>query len=1265
MAGKLSGLIILAMVHIGWPSYAFASAPRPLGSTPNFSRVDINPAESVGEVLAITQDSKGFIWFAGRSGLARYDGYRLHTYRTRLDDPTALGHNYLTDVFEDSYGELWIATFGGGVARLNRKYDNFHTYRYQDQPGKINNQRFDQIYEDVQKNLWIVGSGGVAVYDREGDKFERHLDNSPELTDSILEMVQVTEDEYLFVTEKGIYIWNRSKNALEKHVPENGNSNNLPLSLTRSSLKDSQGNIWIGHEKGLYRFDPNSRSFESVPLQNAVTGNGGVAVWKIIEDRNGILWIATDGNGLMYYDLKSKTLGHYTKTTSPTSLGAPVVRTVFEDRVGDLWVSTFPTGIYYYDRTNNYFSYYSNFIKNQSDIYANNVWAFSEDVHNNLWLGVDKKGLVYFDRKSNSFSQTYEGFDFSGQGFPNTVLSLLQDSRGNLWAGTWTQGVTRFNLKTKAYTHFNPNISEGKRFTGDSVWSMLESQNGDIYFGTMNQGFTRYNYATDSFQNFRNHLNGNKSPSNNAAWSLREAQDGRIWIGTNGGVNVFDPATELFEFYKNEIGNPKSLSGNIVSYIYEDTKGRIWLCTLGGGLNLFHPEDRTFTHIRAADGLKDDEVHSMVEDNSGILWMGNTSGITAFDPENFTFTTYSDKNWLQNGEFSHGSVLRLNSGELAFGGANGFNIFNPQNISSNDYKPPIYFTELEILNQTIRFDTKIKTINKDIVEANTITLTHDDPMFAISFTALNYRVYADNLYRYKLVGFDKDWHKDSTTNKAIYTHMDPGRYQFVVMASNNNRIWSAQQKSIDIVVLPAPWRTWWAYCIYIGSILSLIAWFLVVQRNKYEHEKHLNAKLMELDKLKDDFMANTSHELRTPINGIIGTVQALQEGSAGAQSEQALNSLDVILACGRRLERLINDILDFSKSKNSLLQVDCTSVKLALLIEDAINECIPTIEQNSLEIHNTITLDLPPAFCDPKRTRQIFFNLIANAIKFTEAGTITISASESEKFISILVTDTGVGIAAENLSQLYKSFTQLTDSGVRTKSGTGLGLALAKYFIDAQGGQLDVESTPGVGSTFKVTLPKATAQQITNASSAPAEPFTGPQIVKHAKPDTRDHTIVQSPNAFGPPTLPVFYPNDYSPNQTYNKILVVDDETLNRMILRHILLKECYVVYEAGNGYEVIEALDRGFHCDLILLDIMMPKMSGTEACRRIRTQYSIQELPVIFVSAKSQTRDLVECFELDGNDFVSKPVNRDELISRVHAQLKLQSAYRKIRDAS
>ncbi|HNG61795.1 MAG TPA: two-component regulator propeller domain-containing protein, partial [Cellvibrionaceae bacterium] len=616
---------------------------------------------------------------------------------------------------------------------------------------------------------------------------------------------------------------------LAKFQPTTKDNKSLPLSLTRSVLKDSRGTIWLGHEKGLYTFNPNTKTFASIPLKNAVENIKNVTIWKIIEDKKGILWLGTDGNGLMYYDPTSQTFGSYTRTVSPSSLGAPVVRTVFEDREGDLWVSTFPTGLYHYNQTNNYFAYYANFIKNSAGLYANTTWAFAEDAQQNIWLGLDSLGLVYFDRKNNTFSQTYNGFNFAEHKFPHTVLSLLNDSHGNIWMGTWAQGVTRFNPKTLSYQHFNPNANDDddqtdNRFVGDSVWSILEAKNGDIYFGTMNQGIIQYSYATQQFTTYKNTQGGDAAPNNNVGWTFLEDANGRIWVGTNMGINIFNPTTKRFTYLQNDPEDDTSLSSNQILWLYQDSKARIWVCTIGGGLNLYRPQSNSFTRIDTQNAFKNKDVQAIVEDNNGTLWIANTNTITSLNPDTQEMHTYTDKSWLQNGEFNHGAAFKLSSGELLFGGANGFNILNPNKVTSNLAKPKVFFTELELLNETILPSSRNRVIKGDILTTPSITLTHEDSMFSLRFTATNYRSYADNTYTYKLEGFDNQWHKQSTNNKATYTHLDAGRYRFVVRAANNDNVWGDEEKSIEIIVLPAPWQTWWAYCIYATLAVGLIAW---------------------------------------------------------------------------------------------------------------------------------------------------------------------------------------------------------------------------------------------------------------------------------------------------------------------------------------------------------------------------------------------------------------------------------------------------------
>ncbi len=1260
--------VIGLILNVFFCSYALATGP--LGSTPNFSRIPINPDESAGEIVAISQDNLGFLWFGGRRGLARYDGYRIHTYKANARDPNALGDDRITEVFKDSRGEMWVATANAGVARLNRSQDNFITYKIEKiKDGKTLTQNFTEIIEDQHQNLWIVGGDGVALYDRKQDTFTRYLTQSPIINSPILKMLNIQGDEFFLVTAEAVFIWNKASGELTKFQPEAKDTKSLPLNLTRSVLKDSKGTIWIGHEKGLHKFNPRDKTFEAVPLKNVVENIKSVTIWKIIEDKNGILWMGTDGNGLMYFDPATHVFGSYTRTVSPSSLGAPVVRTVFEDNVGDLWVSTFPAGLYHYNQTNNYFAYYANFIKSPAGLYANTTWAFAEDAEQNIWLGIDSLGLVYFDRKTNNFSQTYKGFNFSEHRFPHTVLSLLKDSRGNLWMGTWAQGVSRFNLNTLTYQHFDPNLNDsssvnGSEFEGDSVWSMLEAKNGDIYFGTMNHGIIHYSYVTNQFTTYKNNHDGDKSPNNNIGWSLLEDDKGRIWVGTNRGINVFDPATKRFSYYQHKPKDTNSLSSDQANWFYKDSKGRIWICTVDGGLSLYQPQSDSFTNIGALHGLKNNDLQAMVEDNNGLLWLTNTNNITSLNPDTLEMHSYTDKSWIQNGEFNHGAAYKLSSGELMFAGANGFNILNPDRVTSNRAKPKVFFTELELLNENILPSSRNRVLRGDILMAPQITLTHEDPMFSLRFTATNYRSYAENTYTYKLEGFDTQWHRQSPNNKATYTHLDAGRYRFVVRAANNDNLWGDEETAIDIVVLPAPWKTWWAYCIYSALAAGLVAWYVIAQNQKYSRQKRLNYKLKELDALKDDFMANTSHELRTPVNGIIGITQALQDGIAGNQSAATLHHLGMILNCGRRLERLINDVLDFSTAKTASLQLVCENFNITAVIADVVRECAPNIESDQVKLINRATADYPLLFGDAERTRRIIYNLLVNAIKYTQQGQITLDVEIMPDFLCIKVQDTGIGISQEQLPKIYESFTQIAASGALTKNGTGLGLSIAKYFTEAQGGQLRVDSKPGEGTLFSVLLKQASPEQLaehdrhsqgSNIDTATGQERTtaGATATAMAEIASKSTNGALQEQAPAESLLPVFFPKNYQPTAVHKKILVVDDEAINRTILRSQGLRYGFIIYEAANGQQALEALNGGLTCDLILLDIMMPKLSGIETCRLIRDKYSREQLPIVFVSAKTQPSDIDECFRAQGNDFLAKPVNREELISCMEKYLK------------
>jgi two-component system sensor histidine kinase ChiS len=1243
-----SSHIALCLLALCLATAAAAEVAPPWGNNPNFSQLMTDTKPNVGEVLALTQDHYGFMWIGGKTGLARYDGYRFRMFVNNVKDPHSISASSIRDIFEDSQYRMWLATEGGGVMRYNRELENFDQIPYA--PGsyeKTNTGEFFRIMEDSHHNIWFAGNHGVGIWDEKNHNIVQQS-TTPEMSDSaVFDIDQVSDDQYVISSTNGIYYWNRRSGKISHFVHDPKQPNSLLEDQARDMLVDAQHNIWITHDKGISRFRPETGDFENFLIHNNNLDIERTPIWSIMQDNKGMLWLTTDGNGIMYFDPVSKTYGSYSGGSSYSALAKPVTRRMYQDRAGDYWIGMYPIGVSHYDSSNNFTKLYNNFARNKEGVFRNQVFAFEENNDGNLWIGIDNYGLTFFDRKKNTFKQSYRGVDFNAAHFPVSVLTLLKDSRGNLWAGSWAQGLVRMDLNNGQYDFYKTakNGNNKTVFPGTNVWGFMESRDGLIYISTMFNGLVTYDYKTDEFTQlpFSQTDAGENSMSSNIAWMTYEDPQGMIWIATSSGLSIYDPHTRKFRHLTHDPKDNSSLSHNWVTSIFRDSKDRLWLTTMGGGVNLWQPESNGFKHWRTDDGLGTDAIQGIVEDRNGRLWLTTRVGLTSFDPDKNEFHQFTDKNWLQKGEFDTNAYKVLSTGELAFGGVNGFNIFDPAQISTNTYVPPIRFTEFQLFDKLVLADSKESPLQKALLDTDTIELNYDQDVFTLVFSALNYRAWSDNLYQYKLDGFDKDWHEPTTKNRVTYTHMDAGTYQFRVRGSNNSGVWNPEEKVLTIIVNPAPWRTWWAYALYTLIVLSIISWYMHTQREKIRQAALLNAKLLELDRLKDNFMANTSHELRTPVNGILGMVHALKDDVTVQGSAPTRDKLDIIAVCGRRLARLINDILDFSAIKKSQLSLNRNCVNLANIIPNVIAECSAQVSNANITVENQLKTDLPSAFVDEARTTTILYNLISNAFKFTEKGFVRITASHDEHNISISVTDTGVGIDREHLPKLFSSFEQLASSGVHQHNGTGLGLAISKYLAELQGGGISVESTLGVGSIFTVTLPRATEQQLvqTLGSQRPVAESTLKKAAEVHKIDVK---------------LPVFYPKSSTPEtvKANKKILVVDDEPVNRMVLRHMLLKRNFTVYEAANGKEMVDAIDEGFRCDLVLLDIMMPKLSGLDACKHVRSYISASEMPIIFITAKTQKQDHDECMAVGGNGFMTKPVDGEDLSARVEAILSV-----------
>ena len=412
------------------------------------------------------------------------------------------------------------------------------------------------------------------------------------------------------------------------------------------------------------------------------------------------------------------------------------------------------------------------------------------------------------------------------------------------------------------------------------------------------------------------------------------------------------------------------------------------------------------------------------------------------------------------------------------------------------------------------------------------------------------------------------------------------------------------------------------------------------RREKEEAQNQVIEILQSTQKLKDDFLANTSHELRTPLNGIIGLADAMISGAAGKLVGPAIHNLRLIVHSGKRLANLVNDILDFSKLRNKELVLNKKSVNIRQIVNLVIPFCQPLLKNRTIRIENQIPEDIPPIMGDEDRLQQIVYNLVGNAIKFTESGEVVISANHTNTEVNITVTDSGIGIPAENLKSVFEEFIQVDASSKRQYEGTGIGLSITRQLVELHGGSITVESELGKGSQFTFSIPVAVEDEIPAKEEINENELSRLQLI----PTEDISALVPEPNN-----------NEEHDGST---VLIVDDDPVNLTVMINQLAISDYKIITATGGREALEFVNGESPPDLVLLDLMMPDMTGFEVMKEIRRHFTIRELPIIIISAKNRVIDFIEAIKMGANDYIPKPVNSHELMTRLtlHNEFLLQN---------
>lgn len=1210
---------------------------QPAGAFINISEELVN-----NEVTSIIQDKNGFIWFGTRGGLQRFDGYEMKL----LKNDFAKGNNLLSQSIEvlqnGRRDRVWIGTKSGGISAYDLKTGRIINY-VNDNTG-ANGFNADYILSilDVDDEKLFIGTWkGVQYLNKKNGRFTvlnalwktfdiqpdgqsgywlatshglRHLNNRLENDQSYnfgkpgINITAIVKDErenclWLGTWDKGLIRFDLSTKEYQQFLHQKNDNSSLSSNNTYRLLLDSKGTLWIGTwGGGLNRMNTTTNSFEKVDLNiPGLYTNDNQIILSITEDPSGLLWIGTDGAGVFKFDLNPKRFTNigYDKKGSGL-LTSTHVLSVFVDRFQKLWLGTKGGGIYY-SKDWNQFTKINIEQKNDqppgSSVYECRSFLEADGY---LWIATNK-GLVRMVNKINGIgnydiisSDTARPKLLSGR----KINALVKDIDGKIWVGTQENGLSCIigydQQKRPLFKNYYPDFGNNKTLQNERVSALLMDSRQRLWVGTY-KGLYLYNRKTDQFQTFVQNSDPKKSISNNTILCLAEDTSGNIWAGTQSGLNKITGIAD-------------------------------------GQLQV--------SSYTSKDGLPSDYIHAVIPDSKGNIWATTNKGIVRFQPRSNMFSVFDKRDGVRSIIFSENASYKDDNGRLFFGGLEGLTYFNPDSIKINRFTPPIYFTNLTINNLPYEFgktasDSTI--LEKPFYETENITLDYKENIFAIEFAALDFHAPDKNEYMYKLEGFNKEWIYTGNNRLVSFTNLKAGTYFLKVKASNSDKIWSQTARELKITILPPPWKTWWAYSIYVGVFLSLL-WAtrylglrqaalknqLILSRIEHQQEK-------KLANYKEQLFTNISHEFRTPLTLILGPLEdLLQRRKLETLVEK---NLKLIQKQSKRMLRMVNQLLDFQKAEAGSLKLMPQPGEIISFCYDVYSLFLDEAQRKSI----TYTFKADEKYLsftfDHDKLEIVIFNILSNAIKFTPQGEeIRMTVKRNiDQSCQIIIQDTGSGIPPNEIPEIFNRFYRGKKHDATMISGTGIGLSFVKELIELHKGSILVESDGIKGTTFTVTLPNI----------QPAENLF--QLNENRQQLLTDTNLLMSINS----TAMLDENEQLSTEPELPIILIVEDEP---DMLQYIcdIISPSFKIVTAVNGTEgLAKALE--VIPDLVVSDVMMPEMDGIELCKRLKSDKGTSHIPIILLTALTDMTHHLQGIREGADVYLPKPFNSQLLLVHIH----------------
>ncbi len=1153
-------------------------------------------------VFSVIQDRKGFIWLGTKDGLNRFDGFNFKKFINIHHQFGSIGDDQIHALCEDAGDKIWLAT-GRGLYQFDPQQENFSKLVLK--PSKY----ISGVISDGKKSIWFLAADTLYRYNTKNKRLVNYN----------------IQASCISINEKQQVLIGNARGQVLQFNPVNGQikrflviSEKLPASQKNiTSVVQGAGDIIVGTGKlGLLSFNPFTGKSTALIRRNQ--DGTAVNVRAVVLGEPGKFWVATE-SGVFIYDAHTKTTTVFQKDQAdPYALNDNAIYAFCRDRDGGMWIGTYFGGLNYYTAKNSRFRKYYHLDKRNS-ITGNAISAICEDQQHHIWIGTEDAGISCLDVKRGDFR------NFRPDGRPNSLGNSNVHSMfvaGNkLFAGLLDHGVEVLDINTGLITERYNEVGEPNVGNSNFVLCLLRSKLGKIYLGTVgiNAGLYEFNQQTKRITD----VSGFRY--RDGVFSLIEDHLGRLWVGSpNKGVFYYDGRTGKTVNIK--FGDSTGLTEATVHCIYEDSKYNLWFGTEGGGVIKLNRDGITRTRYTTSSGLSSNYIFRIVEDDNHHIWMSSVKGLMRMDGASGKISTYTRDNGLITDQFNYSSSYRAADGSIYFGSIKGLVAFHPEDFNQVLKPPPLYLTTLEINNEVVLGGKKDSPLNSSISYTDDIVLAHDQNNVNLEFAALDYSAAKAIKYRYRLRGLSDAWIYLSRNRKVYFTGLTPGKYIFEYAAESNTGEWTTAIKRVPLQILPPLYLTNIAYLLY-ALTAFWIGYYLFIRYKRYINNQHRrkleqyeHEKSQEIYQSKINFFTNIAHELRTPLTLIKLPLDQLN--TVSGFGENVKENLTMINKNTNRLIELTNQLLDFRKSDQENLRLIFVKTNINTLLEDIYADFQIIAQQKKLdyqlELPKHITLH---AHLDIEAFKKIIVNLLSNAFKYAER-TVTIRMvpiNSEDDFFSLQIINDGLLIPEKYHEKVFEPFFRINEND--KNSGSGIGLSLARSLALMHNGTLTLTTNAQV-NVFTVDLPLHQQTEIDFMDE------------READTDQLSGATESKLSAQGLTTV----------------LLVEDHADILKYIGRE--LQGEYFILMANDGVEALEILEN-HPVQLVVSDIMMPRMDGLELCRRIKTDLTYSHIPVILLTAKNSVDSRIEGLGTGADAYIDKPFSMSHLEIQIKSLLR------------